>query len=112
MEASYIAEFGKVKGETKMTDQQKFKILYTEIDVLIAHQVTIETPEFIAWKLKVTRILKKLYGKDSDEITEFENTKFSPMIYSITDLENKELDIRACADGLQVTKLVFKEYIE
>lgn len=112
MEASYIAEFGKVKGETKMTDQQKFKILYTEIDVLIAHQVTIETPEFIAWKLKVTRILKKLYGKDSDEITEFENTKFSPMIYSITDLENKKLDIRACADGLQVTKLVFKEYIE
>lgn len=97
---------------SEMTDEQKFKALYEEIDALIEHRVTNETPEFIAWKLKVMRVLKKHYGKDSDEIAEFENIKFSPMIYSISDLENQKLDIRACANGLQVAKLVFKEYIE
>lgn len=63
-----------------MTDYQKFKAIYDEIDVLTAHNVKSSTPEFVTWRTKATRFLNNYYGEKSEESTKFKTTNFHPTI--------------------------------
>ena len=60
-----------------MTDYEKLKSIIDEIDNLINHNVTSETPGFIAWKNKSERFLIKKYGKGSLEHNHFNDTEYS-----------------------------------
>lgn len=94
----------------EMTDYQKFKGLYDEIDILIEHNVKASTPEFVTWQTKVKRFLRNFYGETSHEALDFENTPFSLMIYTFTETESDY--VQACRSGLTQCKAVFAAYLE
>jgi len=93
-----------------MTDYQKFKALYDEIDELLVKNVTSATPAFIKWQTKVTRFLRSYYGETSKEVRDFEDTQFSLTIYTLTETQSDY--IRACKNGLVECKAVFEAYLE
>lgn len=93
-----------------MSNYEKLKALYDEIDSLILSRVKSDDPRFETWQTKVERLLKKVYGKDSDEHIKFLNTSFSPMVYTMYDTDSDYIE--ACADGLKSTKSVFSVYLE
>ena len=93
-----------------MTDYEKLKGIIDEIDNLINHQVTSETPGFIAWKNKAERFLIKKYGKGSLEHNQFNDTEFSLQLF-LPSTPDSEF-VKICKAGLVSTKLVFKDYLE
>lgn len=93
-----------------MTDYEKLKVIIDEIDDLINHHVTSDTPAFIAWKNKAERFLVKKYGKDSIEYEHFNDTDFSLHIWSTNTPDSTF--IKACKSGLVSTKLVFQNYLD
>lgn len=92
-----------------MTDYEKFKQLYEEIDVLIEKKVTSSDEEFITWHKKVERFLQRKYG-DSTELKDFRNTHFSLMIFTLNETHSDY--VKVCRSGLESTKAVFKVYLE
>ncbi len=92
-----------------MTDYEKLKKLYDEIDNLI-YRVSSSSPDFITWKTKVQRFLIKKYGSDSREFKEFDSTHFEPLIYF--DDMGEANSIEVCADGLKATKATFIVYLD
>lgn len=90
-----------------MKDYEKLKEIIDEIDTLIAHHVTKLAPAFTAWHMKAERFLTKKYGVDSLELSNFQKTRFSPVVYT----ENSEL-VAGCRRDLTATKLVFSEYLK
>ncbi len=93
-----------------MSDYEKLKTLYDEIDSLILSRVKSSDPRFETWQTKVERLLKKVYGESSEERINFLHTVFSPIVYTsyTTDVDY----IEACADGLKSTKSVLSVYLE
>lgn len=92
-----------------MSNYDKLKAIIDEIDVLIQSHVTSSDPNFVTWETKTERLLKKIYGENSDEYSHFLNTYFVPMVCT---LDTSDYDyIVACADGLKSTKAVFTAYL-
>ncbi len=90
-----------------MNDYERLKEIIDEIDDLIEHSVTKFAPAFIAWHTKAERFLAKKYGSESMELSSFQKTRFSPVIYT----ENSE-SVVECRRNLTATKLVFTEYLK
>ena len=92
-----------------MNDYEKFKVIYDEIDELIAKQVASSDEEFITWYTKTERFIRKKYG-DSPELKDFTNTSFTLMVFTFN--ETRADYVRACKRGLESTKAVFKVYLD
>lgn len=93
-----------------MTDLERLKDVYNEIDGLIAKGVSSSDPEFVAWKTKTERTLIKMYGTDSYEQEQFKNTHFSLSLYALGTPHSRFVE--ACACGLRKTKAVLETYIK
>lgn len=93
-----------------MTDYEKLKKIYDEIDVLISNNVTSRSPEFIAWKNKATRFLINKFGEKSYEFKEFQKYYFTLTI-SFFNTSNNDY-VQKCRDDLLSVKAVFKTYLE
>lgn len=93
-----------------MTDYERFKKIYDDIDVLIEHRVRTSSQEFISWKTRAERFLRTHYGENSKEVVDFENTNFSLMIYTFNVTESDYIE--ACKSGLVESKAVFEVYLE
>lgn len=93
-----------------MTDYERFKKIYDDIDVLIEHRVRTSSQEFISWKTRVERFLRTHYGENSKEVVDFGNTHFSLMIYTFNETESDYIE--ACKSGLVKSKAVFEVYLE
>ena len=59
-----------------MTDYEKFKLIYEEIDKLITKRVTSKNEDFITWHTKTERFIRKKYGEGL-ETNKFLETRFS-----------------------------------
>lgn len=92
-----------------MTDYEKFKQIYDEIDELLEKRVTSEDPEFITWRTKADRFIRKKYGVGPEQKS-FSNTVFSLRVFSFT--ETRADYVRVCASGLKETKAKFKVYLD
>lgn len=91
-----------------MTDYDKFKEIYDEIEELIEKRVTSSNKGFITWHTKADRFLRKKYG-DGPEFKDFAETPFSLLLF----IDDTEEDyIEACKEGLETTKAKFKVYLE
>lgn len=89
-----------------MTDKEKLEKIIAEIDNLVNHAVTANTPAFRAWKNETERFLIKRFGAASYEYDNFMDTKFAPTVYVMdTDL------VKKCREGLTTSKLVFQSYL-
>lgn len=93
-----------------MTDYERFKKIYDDIDVLIEHRVRTSSQEFISWKTRAERFLRTHYGENSKEVLDFRNTHFSLMIYTFNETESDYIE--ACKSGLVESKAVFEVYLE
>ena len=93
-----------------MTDYERFKKIYDDIDVLIEHRVRTSSQEFISWKTRAERFLRTHYGEHSKEVLDFKNTHFSLMIYTFNETESDYIE--ACKSGLVESKAVFEVYLE
>lgn len=93
-----------------MTDYERFKKIYDDIDVLIEHRVITSSQEFISWKTRAERFLRTHYGENSKEAVDFGNTHFSLMIYTFNETESDYIE--ACKSGLVESKAVFEVYLE
>ena len=93
-----------------MTDYERFKKIYDDIDVLIEHRVRTSSQEFISWKTRAERFLRTHYGENSKEVVDFGNTHFSLMIYTFNETESDYIE--ACKSGLLESKAVFEVYLE
>ena len=93
-----------------MTDYERFKKIYDDIDVLIEHRVITSSQEFISWKTRAGRFLRTHYGENSKEAVDFGNTHFSLMIYTFNETESDYIE--ACKSGLVESKAVFEVYLE
>ena len=93
-----------------MTDYERFKKIYDDIDVLIEHQVRTSSQEFISWKTRAERFLRTHYGENSKEVVDFRNTHFSLMIYTFNETESDYIE--ACKSGLLTSKAVFGVYLD
>ena len=90
-----------------MTDYEKLKKIIDEAAYLSKHGVFPTAPAFQSWYNLTERFLLKKYGKDSIELENFKNTRFSPKFYS----ESWQL-IEKCREGLLACKLTFQGYLE
>ncbi len=90
-----------------MKEYEKFESIYDEIDILIEKSVRASSSEFVAWKYKLDRFLINHYGRDSYEYEKFQKQKFS-----LSSFDNPDaLFIQKCREGLEVTKILLKEYL-
>ena len=92
-----------------MTDYEKLKEIYDEIDRLIEMRVSSSTPRFRAWKVKAKRFLIKRYGEESYEVREFQKTSFS--LGAAGYYASEEAFIQACRNGLATMKEIFDIYL-
>lgn len=92
-----------------MTDYEKFKKIYDEIDSLIEKKVTSSDNEFITWHKKAERFIQKKYG-DNTELKDFKNTHFSLIVWTFNETHSDY--VNACRSGLESTKAVFEVYLE
>lgn len=93
-----------------MTDYEKLKELYNDIDVLIEQRVSSDDAKFKVWHSKVKKLLPKMYGEDSVEYDDFCRTHFSLSVWGFS--TTHEEFIEACIRGLNQTKEFFKSYLE
>lgn len=92
-----------------MSDYEKLRKLYDEIDDLIAKQVTTSSPEFITWHKKLERFLVNQYGDQSKEYKDFIETHFTPIVFS--GFVPPDF-VGACKSGLKTTKAELAVYLE
>ncbi len=93
-----------------MTDYEKLKALYNEIDTLIEQRVSSDDAKFKVWHSKVKKLLPKMYGEGSVEYDDFLKTRFSLSVWGYSTTEEKFIE--ACIRGLNQTKEFFKSYLE
>lgn len=93
-----------------MSEYEKFKGIYDEIEVLIEQKVRRTTPQFQAWHSKTERFLIKKYGEKSYEVKNFKSFRFSLSSYFSGTPESAF--IKACQDDLQTVKAIFEQYLE
>ncbi len=67
-----------------MSDYDKFKRIYEEIDELIKNEVTSEDSDFVTWHTKAERFIRNKYG-EGIEFRDFSNITFGLMVYTFTE---------------------------
>lgn len=98
------------KRRNDMKNYDRLKKLYNDIDTLISNRVTSSSPEFTAWRIKAERLLLNMFGKDSIEYREFNNTSFTLMF--VTSFTEDYEYVDKCKEDLLRTKAVFEAYLE
>lgn len=92
-----------------MTNYQKFKELYDEIESLEDWKMNAFSPAFKAWKSKTERFLINYFGKESYEVSHFNAVEFKFSMYApgrtAADYFQK------CQNGLEECKGVFETYL-
>lgn len=92
-----------------MTNYQKFKELYDEIESLEDWKMDAFSPAFKAWKSKTERFLINYFGKESYEVSHFNAVEFKFSMYApgrtAADYFQK------CQNGLEECKGVFETYL-
>lgn len=92
-----------------MTEYEKFKEIYEEIDILLQNaRITSEDSAFKTWRTRAERFLKNKYGDNSPEYTKLLKRWFHTGIYPSSQAD----DIRACRNGLETTKAEFQAYFD
>ena len=59
-----------------MSDYEKFKAIYNQIDWLISNSVRCSDPRFKEWEFRADRFLAKHYGQESEERIRFSQVDF------------------------------------
>lgn len=90
-----------------MSDYEKFKAIYNEIDLLISNSVRCSDPRFKEWEFRVDRFLAKHYGQESEE-----RIRFSKVDFGEYHGQNDILAGIRCKSGLQEAKAIFKVYLD
>lgn len=90
-----------------MSDYEKFKAIYNEIDLLISNSVRCSDPRFKEWEFRADRFLAKHYGQESEE-----RIRFSKVDFGEYHGQNDILAGIRCESGLQEAKAIFKVYLD
>lgn len=90
-----------------MSDYEKFKAIYNEIDLLISNSVRCSDPRFKEWEFRADRFLAKHYGQESEE-----RIRFSQVDFGEYHGQNDILAGIRCKSGLQEAKSIFKVYLD
>ena len=90
-----------------MSDYEKFKAIYNEIDLLISNLVRCSDPRFKEWEFRADRFLAKHYGQESEE-----RIRFSGVDFGEYHGQNDILAGVRCKSGLQEAKAIFKVYLD
>lgn len=90
-----------------MSDYEKFKAIYNEIDLLISNSVRCSDPRFKEWEFRADRFLAKYYGQESEE-----RIRFSKVDFGEYHGQNDILAGIRCKSGLQEAKAIFKVYLD
>lgn len=90
-----------------MSDYEKFKAIYNEIDLLISNSVRCSDPRFKEWEFRADRFLAKHYGQESEE-----RIRFSQVDFGEYHGQNDILAGIRCKSGLQEAKAIFKVYLD
>lgn len=90
-----------------MSDYEKFKAIYNEIDLLISNSVRCSDPRFKEWEFRADRFLAKHYGQESEE-----RIRFSKVDFGEYHGQNDILAGIRCKSGLQEAKAIFKVYLD
>ena len=90
-----------------MSDYEKFKAIYNEIDLLISNSVRCSDPRFKEWEFRADRFLAKHYGQESEE-----RKRFSKVDFGEYHGQNDILAGIRCKSGLQEAKAIFKVYLD
>lgn len=93
-----------------MTDYEKLKEIYNEIDSLLLKRVDTSSPDFMAWCTKTEDFLEAKYGAESRRFKRFESINFIPMILFGNELHSEYIE--ACANGLIEAKSIFEPYLK
>ena len=92
-----------------MTDYQKFKEIYDEIESLEDWKMDAFSPAFKAWKSKTERFLINYFGKDSYEVSHFNAVEFKFSMYAPG--RTAADHFQKCQNGLEECKAVFETYL-
>ena len=100
-----------------MTDYERFKAIFDQIDVFLGKSITSANSEFVGWRTKAERFLRRRFGEDSRELKDFLRTRFSLPYTSNINLSRDfdeffKSDVTAFRLGLEKTKAVFAVYLE
>jgi len=90
-----------------MSDYEKFKAIYNEIDLLISNSVRCSDPRFKEWEFRADRFLAKHYGQESEE-----RIRFSKVDFGEYHGQNDILAGIRYKSGLQEAKAIFKVYLD
>lgn len=90
-----------------MSDYEKFKAIYNEIDLLISNSVRCSDPRFKEWEFRADRFLAKHYGQESEE-----RIRFSQVDFGEYHGQNDILGGIRYKSGLQEAKAIFKVYLD
>lgn len=90
-----------------MSDYEKFKAIYNEIDLLISNSVRCSDPRFKEWEFRADRFLANHYGQESEE-----RIRFSKVDFGEYHGQNDILAGIRCKSGLQEAKAIFKVYLD
>ena len=90
-----------------MSDYEKFKAIYNEIDLLISNSVRCSDPRFKEWEFRADRFLAKHYGQESEE-----RIRFSKVDFGEFHGQNDILAGIRYKSGLQEAKAIFKVYLD
>ena len=90
-----------------MSDYEKFKAIYNQIDWLISNSVRCSDPRFKEWEFRADRFLAKHYGQESEERIGFTKVDFGEYHG-----QNDILSGIRYKSGLQEAKAIFKVYLD
>lgn len=90
-----------------MSDYEKFKAIYNQIDWLISNSVRCSDPRFKEWEFRADRFLAKHYGQESEE-----RIGFSKVDFGEYHGQNDILSGIRYKSGLQEAKAIFKVYLD
>lgn len=90
-----------------MSDYEKFKAIYNQIDWLISNSVRCSDPRFKEWEFRADRFLAKHYGQQSEE-----RIRFSQVDFGEYHGQNDILSGIRYKSGLQEAKAIFKVYLD
>lgn len=90
-----------------MSDYEKFKAIYNQIDWLISNSVRCSDPRFKEWEFRADRFLAKHYGQESEERIGFSRVDFGEYHG-----QNDILSGIRYKSGLQEAKAIFKVYLD
>ena len=97
-----------------MTDFDKMQKLIENADTMLKKDITNSDAEFIAWETSAKRLLNKLFGKDSIEMSTFLNISFFNAVWSFStpEAERHATSVQSCHEGLKQAKAIFQTYLE